>query len=49
MPISKLSRDLSDEWIMQRTGIRTPHCRPGVATSDLARKAGLEALIRRAG
>lgn len=41
--------DTSDEWIMQRTGIRTRHIvDPGVATSDLAKEAGLEA-IRRAG
>ena len=41
--------DTSDEWIMQRTGIRQRHIvDPGVATSDLAREAALEA-IRRAG
>ena len=41
--------DTSDEWIMQRTGIRERHIvDPGVATSDLAKEAALEA-IRRAG
>ena len=41
--------DTSDEWILQRTGIRTRHIvDPGVATSDLAREAAVEA-IRRAG
>ena len=41
--------DTSDEWIMQRTGIRQRHIvDPGVATSDLAKEAALEA-IRRAG
>ncbi len=41
--------DTTDEWIMQRTGIRERHIvDPGVATSDLAREAALEA-IRRAG
>jgi 3-oxoacyl-[acyl-carrier-protein] synthase-3 len=41
--------DTSDEWIMQRVGIRERHIvDPGVATSDLAREASLEA-IRRAG
>ncbi|MGE3959814.1 MAG: beta-ketoacyl-ACP synthase III [Vicinamibacterales bacterium] len=41
--------DTTDEWILQRTGIRERHIvDPGVATSDLAREAGLEA-IRRAG
>jgi 3-oxoacyl-[acyl-carrier-protein] synthase-3 len=39
----------SDEWILQRTGIRERHIvEPGVATSDLAKEASLEA-IRRAG
>jgi 3-oxoacyl-[acyl-carrier-protein] synthase-3 len=39
----------TDEWILQRTGIRTRHVAgPGVATSDLAKEATLEAL-RRAG
>jgi 3-oxoacyl-[acyl-carrier-protein] synthase-3 len=41
--------DTSDEWILQRTGIRERHIvDPGVATSDLAKEAALEA-IRRAG
>jgi 3-oxoacyl-[acyl-carrier-protein] synthase-3 len=32
--------DTSDEWIMQRVGIRERHIvDPGVATSDLAREA----------
>jgi 3-oxoacyl-[acyl-carrier-protein] synthase-3 len=41
--------DTTDEWIMQRTGIRQRHiAEPGVATSDLASEAAREA-IRRAG
>jgi 3-oxoacyl-[acyl-carrier-protein] synthase-3 len=41
--------ETSDEWILQRTGIRERHIvDPGVATSDLAKEAALEA-IRRAG
>lgn len=41
--------ETSDEWILQRTGIRQRHIvDPGVATSDLAAEAGREA-IRRAG
>ena len=41
--------DTSDEWIVQRTGIRQRHIvDPGVATSDLAAHAATEA-IRRAG
>ena len=41
--------DTSDEWIMQRTGIRERHVvDPGTATSDLAAEAAREA-IRRAG
>ena len=41
--------DTTDEWIMQRTGIRQRHIvEPGVATSDLAAEAAKEA-IRRAG
>ena len=41
--------DTSDEWILQRTGIRQRHIvDPGVATSDLAKEAAVEA-IRRAG
>lgn len=39
----------SDEWILQRTGIRQRHIvEPGVATSDLAAQAAMEA-IRQAG
>ena len=39
----------TDEWILQRTGIRERHIvDPGVATSDLAREAALQA-IRNAG
>jgi len=41
--------DTTDEWILQRTGIRQRHIvDPGVATSDLAAEAAKEA-IRRAG
>ena len=41
--------ETSDEWILQRTGIRERHIvEPGVGTSDLAREASVEA-IRRAG
>jgi 3-oxoacyl-[acyl-carrier-protein] synthase-3 len=41
--------ETSDEWIMQRVGIRERHIvDPGVATSDLARQAALQA-IQRAG
>jgi 3-oxoacyl-[acyl-carrier-protein] synthase-3 len=41
--------DTTDEWILQRTGIRERHVvDPGVATSDLAKEAALLA-IRRAG
>jgi 3-oxoacyl-[acyl-carrier-protein] synthase-3 len=41
--------DTSDEWIMQRVGIRERHVvDPGVATSDLAKEASLSA-IRKAG
>ena len=41
--------DTTDEWIMQRTGIRQRHIvDPGVATSDLAAEAAKEA-IKRAG
>ncbi len=37
--------DTSDEWIVQRTGIRERHIvDPGVATSDLAREAALCAI-----
>ena len=39
--------DTSDEWIMQRVGIRERHIvDPGVATSDLAREASLAAIAR---
>jgi 3-oxoacyl-[acyl-carrier-protein] synthase-3 len=41
--------ETTDEWIMQRTGIRQRHIvDPGVATSDLATEAAREA-IKRAG
>jgi 3-oxoacyl-[acyl-carrier-protein] synthase-3 len=41
--------DTTDEWIVQRTGIRERHVvEPGVATSDLGREAALLA-IQRAG
>jgi 3-oxoacyl-[acyl-carrier-protein] synthase-3 len=41
--------DTSDEWILQRTGIRERHIvDPGVATSDLGSEAAKQA-IRRAG
>jgi 3-oxoacyl-[acyl-carrier-protein] synthase-3 len=41
--------DTSDEWILQRTGIRERHIvDPGVGTSDIAKEAAAEA-IRRAG
>ena len=37
--------DTSDEWILQRTGIRERHLvAPGVATSDLAKEAAEKAL-----
>jgi 3-oxoacyl-[acyl-carrier-protein] synthase III len=39
--------DTTDEWILQRTGIRTRHIvDPGVATSDLATEASLKAIAR---
>jgi len=39
--------DTTDEWIMQRTGIRQRHIvEPGVATSDLAAEAAREAIAR---
>ena len=39
--------ETSDEWILQRTGIRQRHIvDPGVATSDLAREASIEAIAR---
>lgn len=41
--------DTTDEWILQRTGIRQRHiAEPGVGTSDLAAEAAREA-IKRAG
>ena len=41
--------DTTDEWILQRTGIRERHIvDPGVAASDLAKEAALEA-IKQAG
>jgi 3-oxoacyl-[acyl-carrier-protein] synthase-3 len=41
--------ETTDEWILQRTGIRERHIvEPGVATSDLAREAALGA-IKQAG
>ena len=37
--------DTSNEWILQRTGIRERHIvEPGVATSDLAKEASLKAI-----
>jgi 3-oxoacyl-[acyl-carrier-protein] synthase-3 len=39
--------DTSDEWILQRTGIRERHVAdPGVGTSDLAAEAAREAIAR---
>jgi 3-oxoacyl-[acyl-carrier-protein] synthase-3 len=39
--------DTSEEWIMQRVGIRERHIvDPGVATSDLAKEAAVEAIAR---
>jgi len=39
--------DTTNEWILQRTGIRERHIAgPGVATSDLAREAALKAIER---
>ena len=39
--------DTSDEWILQRTGIRERHIvDPGVATSDLAKEASLKAIAQ---
>jgi 3-oxoacyl-[acyl-carrier-protein] synthase-3 len=39
--------ETSDEWILQRTGIRERHIvDAGVATSDLAKEASLEAIAR---
>ena len=40
--------DTSNEWIVERTGIRERHiAAPGVATSDLATEAARKALERR--
>ena len=39
--------ETSDEWILQRTGIRERHIvDPGVATSDLAKEAALCAIAQ---
>jgi 3-oxoacyl-[acyl-carrier-protein] synthase-3 len=39
--------DTTDEWILQRTGIRQRHiAEPGVGTSDLAAEAAREAITR---
>ena len=39
--------DTSNEWILQRTGIRERHIvEPGVGTSDLAKEASLTAIAR---
>ena len=39
--------ETSDEWILQRTGIRERHVvDPGVATSDLAKEASLKAIAQ---
>lgn len=39
--------ETSNEWILQRTGIRERHIvEPGVATSDLAKEASLAALVK---
>ena len=39
--------DTTDEWIMQRVGIRERHIAgPGVATSDLGREAAVAAISR---
>ncbi len=39
--------ETTDEWILQRTGIRERHIvDPGVATSDLAKEAALKAIER---
>ena len=39
--------ETTDEWILQRTGIRERHVvDPGVATSDLAKEAALKAIER---
>ena len=37
--------DTTDEWILQRTGIRERHIvDPGVATSDLGKEAAIKAI-----
>ena len=39
--------DTTDEWILQRTGIRERHIvDPGVATSDLGKEAALQAIAQ---
>ena len=39
--------ETTDEWILQRTGIRERHIvDPGVATSDLGKEAALKAIER---
>ena len=39
--------ETSDEWILQRTGIRERHIvDPGVATSDLGKEAALKAIAK---
>ena len=39
--------ETTDEWILQRTGIRERHIvDPGVATSDLAAEAAREAIAQ---
>jgi 3-oxoacyl-[acyl-carrier-protein] synthase III len=39
--------DTSDEWILQRTGIRERHIAdPGVGTSDLAKEAAIKAIAQ---
>ena len=39
--------DTTDEWILQRTGIRERHIvEPGVATSDLGTEAALKAIAK---
>jgi 3-oxoacyl-[acyl-carrier-protein] synthase III len=39
--------DTTDEWILQRTGIRTRHiAAPGVGTSDLSKEAAIKAIDR---
>src|SRR5207253_5416670 len=39
--------ETSDEWILQRTGIRERHIvEPGVATSDLAKEAATKAIAQ---